>query len=127
MDETSRSLILNGSNTLKTRLKKEIQQHRIILSKHREIRLAYLQSKLDDLNAREPNKSKQQTLKNLMYREKKRANFAIIRKVFKSTRSRGITSVEIPDPNNNRMRIIAEPVAFENTLINKNITQVKKI
>jgi hypothetical protein len=121
MNDESRSKIRNGTNTLKTRLKHEIQEHRIILSKHREIRIAYLQAKLDDLNAREINKSKQQTLKSLINREKKRANFATIRKVFKSGNGKGITSVEVPNDDNTGMRTIAEPVEFESTLINKNV------
>jgi Reverse transcriptase (RNA-dependent DNA polymerase) len=121
MNLDSRNKIRNGTNTLKTRLKHEIQEHRIILLKHREIRIAYLQAKLDDLNERETNKAKQQTLKSLIIRERKRANFATIRKVFKSGKGKGITSVEVPNENNTGMRRIAEPVEFETTLINKNV------
>jgi hypothetical protein len=82
MDETTRELINNAEGTLKKQLREAIKLHQQLIMKHREIRLAYLQEKLDDLNEREPDK-KDTSLNTLINREKQRADFAKLRKVFK--------------------------------------------
>jgi ribonuclease HI len=98
-----------------------ISTHKQNVKNYFALRKQHLQNLIDDLNDRsETNKSN--SIKSLMQREEKRQDFKKIRRVFKAGKGKGITTLEIPDPENpGQWKTITIPTECKSKLIVRNI------
>jgi hypothetical protein len=119
-DETKKQF-KNNKLDYEEALQEAIKLHNINLKNHFELRKEHLQSMADDFNDRsETNKSN--TIKSLMKREESRNDFKKLRRIFKGSKGKGITTLEIPDPDNpTEWKMITIPTVCESKLITYNI------
>jgi hypothetical protein len=91
--------------------------HDANIRNHYGLRRKHMEQLVDDLNERyKTNKST--TVKGIMRREESRQDFQKLRRVFKGTHGKGITTLEIPDSNNpDKWNLITIPAIIETKLI----------
>jgi Reverse transcriptase (RNA-dependent DNA polymerase) len=120
MTQETRNKIDNNKLSLSKAMTEAVLNHSRLLQENYNQRREYLLQRIKDLNDRDENS--RITLVQLLNREQTRADFSYLRKVFKPSRSKGITTIEVPDPDHEGQFIqINEPNSMQEYLYNRNI------
>jgi hypothetical protein len=115
-------LICESTCPVKTALRNAISHHKKLIKEHYKFREQHLQRMVDDENERGCT-SGVMTISKLLRRERKQMDHSYIRRLIKNQHSKGITVLEIPDPENpDKWVKISDPVSIENNLINKSVS-----
>jgi hypothetical protein len=122
LDRSMKLLICDSTSPVKTALRNALKQHKELIKEHYKYREQHLQKIVDDENARECTNGIM-TIQKLLRRERKRQDHSYIRRLIKNKDTKGLTVLEIPNPENEDEWIeISDPVTIENNLIDKSVT-----
>jgi hypothetical protein len=120
MTKATIKIIDNNKLSLNKAMTEALSNHAIMLQDNYNQRREYLLQRIKDLSERDEHS--RISLVQLINREQTRADFSYLRKIFKPNKSKGITTIEVPDPDHEGQYIqISEVGQMQEYLFTRNI------
>jgi hypothetical protein len=99
MTEESKTHIRSTTSSVTRALRISIKNHNVLVKNHKLLTKQYLQQLANDHNERDNTQGKVQ-VDDLIKREQRRQDFAIVRNLLRKKKSKGLTMIEVPSVTN---------------------------